>query len=372
MADSTRSCGLSPLNIYICLMMAASGAREHTLKAFAHTLGFEDVALEDFTTGMIGLYKYCTTGQNSSSIEVQTGESVWYNRQFRVNPAWEKLIVDVFGGRVGAVNANIINAWVSNKTRGKIRHVVEEEVEQMAITLVTCLYFKANWETPFERGRTTHGVFSSLSGKTELCDMMHRTGDMLYYEDDDAQLCVLPYVCENPQHPGSTPHWKALVILPKARGHDALAAAVSHFANSPAAFRKLLNPAPFGESGPSLRRQSVELSLPRFTLELQSKLAPPLSEMGLAPAFAPFANFGGMSDVVGGGSGACLGPVSHHLFIEVNEEGTEMAAVTVTGVFGGPPRVPVRMDVDRPFLFVIFDQHTATVLCSVVVGDLKE
>jgi serpin B len=196
---------------------------------------------------------------------------------------------------------------------------------------------------------------------------------MPYYEDDEAQLCVLPYACENSQQPGKTPHWKAVVILPKARGHDALAAAVSHFAKSPATFRKLLSPQPFGgELGPSLRRQSVELSLPRFTLELKSKLTQPLSEMGLSAAFAPSANFGGMSDAAGGGSGACLGPVSHHLFIEVNEEGTEMAAVTVTGLFGGPLRVPVPMIVDRPFLFMVFDHHMATVLCSVVVGDLKE
>lgn len=265
MRSSATGCGLSPLNIYICLMMAASGANGRTLEAFSRTLGFDGIRtaeVETLIADVAGLYRYCTTGQNAASICVQTGEAVWCHRHLQINPPWIRQIEEIFGGIIGAANAEIINAWVSERTKGLISNVVTKEVEEMPLTLVTCLYFKADWETPFDPLRTTSGWFHRFSGTVDRCNMMHRTGQMAYMEDDNGQMCLLPYNCAGFGN-AQRPHWKAAVYLPKERGTGALLAILEHFSNNPASFSSLMS-----HLGSSSRRRTVQLSLP---------LTPPLS-----------------------------------------------------------------------------------------------
>src|SRR5262249_5997757 len=112
------------------------------------------------------------------------------------------------------------------------------------------------------------------------------------------------------------------------------------------------------------------LDLPRFTMRYSADLKAPLWTMGIKSALTPNADFSGMSN-----SRLYLSKIEHQSFVEVNEQGTEAAAVTtgivsMSAVLNEPP--PFQMVVDRPFLFVISDQKTKSILFMGMVFDPRE
>jgi serpin B len=113
-----------------------------------------------------------------------------------------------------------------------------------------------------------------------------------------------------------------------------------------------------------------DIALPRFKLEYSKSLADVLKAMGMDLAFSPGqADFTGM----GGQPGEVyIGDVLHKTFVEVNEEGTEAAAVTAVKMLA--TAMPQRQDrfsmvVDRPFFCAIQDSETGTVL---FMGGIRE
>jgi hypothetical protein len=130
------------------------------------------------------------------------------------------------------------------------------------------------------------------------------------------------------------PKWKAAIILPKERGLSAMHDLLTSFTASPENLRQLLlgsndDLQPRGHDNPNAippwRKEKVALHLPRFSLKLNLDLIPALRKLGLGPAFIPSDDFAPMSK----DGPLAIGRATHDLFLEVNEEGTEMAAVTV-------------------------------------------
>ncbi|KGY14930.1 hypothetical protein PABG_12207 [Paracoccidioides brasiliensis Pb03] len=192
------------------------------------------------------------------------------------------------------------------------------------------------------------------------CHMMHRTSEILYWEDNIAQMS------------DASPTWNATIILPKTPGAGSVLAILAPFSASPSTLRSLLvtSHSDTASGQPwSLKPTFLHLSLPRFTLKQSTDISEPLFNLGLRPICRPSADFAPISR----SQPAYVTNIKHDLFVEVNEEGTEVAAVTSLGVFGGAAsamRVPVAMRVDRPFLFVVFDAGTGVVLCSSVVSEV--
>jgi serpin B len=117
------------------------------------------------------------------------------------------------------------------------------------------------------------------------------------------------------------------------------------------------------------RHQSkpVSLFLPRFTLKLHHDLIPSLTTLGLGPAFESSPDFTPISNT----GPLLISSAIHDVFIEVNEEGTEIAAVTVVTMRKKRAET-IEMRVNRPFLFLIFDGRTGLVLCSAVVSQVSD
>ncbi|OAX80931.1 hypothetical protein ACJ72_04730 [Emergomyces africanus] len=409
------SSGVAPANIYRCLMMAAAGSQGTNLEAFAKVLGFDDskASLAGAVRNIVQLDKCCKTDpSNDSGVELAIGSSAWPGRSIKIKPEWAEKMQRVFEARFAPQEVGAMNAWVSERTQGKIQSVVGAvDISSEDIKLITCLYFKAKWEVPFTRSSTCPGVFSGFAGwglKVEMrCDMMHRTSDILYLEDDVAQMCVLPYQTGNKkkrsnrpeassspflsapsafetsatftdgnQNSALEPAWNAAIILPKTPGADAILAILTHFSTSPSALRSLFNINPpsninnhFSSSSSHLKTTYLHLALPRFTLKQSTDISRILFKQGLRPISRPSADFSPMTP----SQYAYISKVKHDLFVEVNEEGTEVAAATSMGLFGGTSphvRVPVQMRVDRPFLFLVFDSRSGSVLCSAVVSDI--
>jgi serine protease inhibitor len=200
------------------------------------------------------------------------------------------------------------------------------------LMLITCLYFKAKWQNPFDKLRTFEkSDFHTFDGKTQTCAMMSKVDRMEYVEDQTMQACFLPYQNEAG---GSGPQWKAAIILPKTSGRDSMHDILTKFSKRPEVLGQLLKggsgdaPAA-GSSRPSLagRSQKISLALPRFSLKLNLNLIPALSALGLGPAFKASDDFAPIST-----GPLMISRVTHDLFLQVNEEGTEMAAVTVVAM----------------------------------------
>lgn len=334
--------------------MAAAGSQGETLAAFAKVLGFNAEKAEQLVTNIAQLDRYC---KSNPAVELSTAGSVWHQRGLPLGKRWMAVMDNELRAKFGPLDADAMNDFVARETKGKIKDIITAEaLVDSVLVLITCLYFKAKWADPFVKSRTSPAPFYTYGGGILTCSMMRRTGYMQYTEDGAFQVCILPYQTE----PSSSacPQWKAAIILPKARGLSPMKELISLLAGSDGAVHSLLD-SPLGKA-------YVDLALPRFTLRLTLLLKGPLGSLGLEPAFQPSSDFTPLSD-----SGPLfISSVSHDLFIEVNETGTEMAAVTVAH-FGRSMRPKgIEMRVDRPFLFLIFDDLTKLILGSAVISEV--
>lgn len=362
------------MNIYHCLMMVAAGSRGENLTGFAKTLAFPERELQDTMENILQLDRYCKRN-SSDCAELSSACSIWHGKSIVLEPGWSNAMRSQFQATIAPQEPKAINDWAARETKGKITKLASESerLSGWEMRLIAALYFKAQWKNPFQRDATRNEEFYSFDQRGNLrvnqCSIMRKTEDMLYQEDEVAQMCVLPYKTKEPQsfdfHSPDTnpqgPEWKAAIILPKATGMNAISAILSHL-SSTSALRSLLE-------SKGVRSRYVSLSLPRFTLKSKLDLSEPLSDQGLAPAFETSLNF---SPITRSGPTA-ISKVQHDIFIDVHEEGTEVAATTVVTMFGRAARldVPVEMKVNRPFVFIVFDDVTKLVLCMAVVSEVN-
>jgi serine protease inhibitor len=371
--------GLCATNIYQCLMMVAVGSKDRNLAAFGEALGFDASELQKAVTNIVGLDAYA---KSSKAVELSSASSVWYTPGFVLEKPWAETMKTTFRATFGKLEAGPINRFIETETKGKLKNLVSaNDLVGTVLMAVTCLYFKAKWETPFDISVTQKASFYTFENVEKTCSMMRMAGKLQYKDDKLAQICILPYKTDGvnvdigpsssdtnlisaeefsdatPTSP--SPQWKAAIILPKESGLIAMQEMLTTFSASTFNIRTLLP----GKS----KNNRVSLSLPRFTLKLHHDLIPSLTTLGLGPAFKPSLDFAPISNT----GPLSINRVTHDVFIEVNEDGTEMAATTVIGKRKRRLET-VEMRVDRPFLFLVFDGRTGLVLCSVVVSEVAD
>ena len=331
----TKSAGLCALNITHCLSLLAAGSKDKNLAALAQVLNFTPQSLDAMITNILSLDSY---SKSSSAVDMSSASAIFPRKDFILKEPWKKLILEQFKAEIGPLELGPINGFIERETKGKLKDVVKAgDIAQAVMVLVTCLYFKAKWANPFERSRTmVNETFYGFEREMK-CDLMYKYDRMEYVETSKCQVVVLPY-----QSGDTGPKWKAVVVLPKGKGVGAMRDLIASLSASPDALTKLL----VGSSGPSAkvntghsggrpsrggmgnvpsgRQEKVYLYLPRFSLRLNLDLIPSLSELGLKPIFSPSSDFAPIS-----AGPLMINKATHDLFIEVNEEGTEMAAATV-------------------------------------------
>jgi serpin A len=323
---SDQPTGLCAMNIYHCLSMVAAGSKDNNLAAFSQALGFDADKLSETLQKTVQLDAY---SKQNTAVDFSSGASIWHRNDFILEKPWLETIQTLFGATVGPLALEPINAFIFKETKGKFENLIKPgDLAGAVLMLVTCLYFKAKWQNPFDKKRTMQNSdFHTFDGKKQACAMMTKVDRMEYVEDTTMQVCFLPY--QNGSG-SSGPEWKAAVILPARTGMDAMRDILTKFSKNPDAFTKLLRGGSQAASSSSSRpiaagrTQKISLSLPRFSLKLNLDLIPPLTALGLAPAFKASLDFAPIST-----GPLMISRATHDLFLEVNEEGTEMAAVTV-------------------------------------------
>jgi serine protease inhibitor len=368
--EDEKSTGLCAINIYICLMMVAAGSRDNNLKAFGAVLGFQSEELFDMVEKTVNLESYI---KRNPSVELSSASSVWHKPGFILEEPWKKTIETAFEGKLGLLELTPINLFIERETKGKITNLVtESQVAEAVLMLVTCLYFKARWAIPFDILMTQRSAsFYPFDSKPQTCAMMHRNGLFDYREDEKTQVCVLPYEGyaydkEEGSNNNRRPHWKAAFVLPKTPTLSGLKDVLLQAASSPSGFRNVLNGSNSNLRG--LRAQDIDLHIPRFKQDIHLNLKKPLISLGLSSVFQASSDFAPICAT----DPLMISSVLHDLVLEVNENGTEMAAVTRVSMKRGMPMKIPEMRVDRPFLFVVFDEESGLVLCSVAVTSLEE
>ena len=337
---------LSPYSVAVALAMTANGAAGETKQAMLETLGFSDSSVEEMDQAFRSL-TLLILGLDPK-VELEIANAIWYRQGLHVRRELVDLVQKYFGAPVRALDfgdagsSDVVNEWVKEQTHDKIRKILDRIDPQDVMFLANAIYFKALWTYQFEKEKTQDDTFYGPDGQEIPCRMMVQTVDELpYFRGDGFAAVDLPY---------GDGLFAMTILLPDE------GSSVDSLVNE-------LSPSFLADLERRFQSRKVTVFLPRFKIRFGAKLNDVLKKMGMAVAFTPgAADFSRLFDE---DLPLYIGFVKHKAFVQVDEEGTEAAAVTVVGIrltaVGGGENV-VFFRVNRPFVFVIRDRHSNTVL----------
>ena len=333
---------LSPLSASFALGMTLNGARGETFDAMRDALRFAGAAQEDINAGYRGLIDLLLGLDRTTEMRIANG--IFTRQGFSVHQAFFNAAQSSFDAEIqnldfGSPSAvQAINSWVSSKTNGRIPRLIQQLSSNEVVFLVNAIYFKGKWRATFDPKLTHQAQFRGADGVTRTVQMMSRPGTTI--------------------RGGSLPNAEAVELL-YGNGAFAMTILLPNAGVTPGAVAADLDPAAWSAFTGSFADRKLDLKLPRFRIEYDRKLVDDLTALGMGIAFDPDrADFSGIADV--SPERLYLTRVLQKAFVEVNEEGTEAAAATGVGV--GVTSMPPQFVVDRPFLFVIRERLSGTIL----------
>lgn len=337
--DDDANVFVSPYSAGVALGMLADGAEGQTKEELLDALNGVDFSGIRFV--------------QDSVVDVRSANSAWIRDGFNIKRKYVEHLSEAYDAKVAEMDfsdpatVGVINKWCSDNTEGKIPEIIDRISPDMQMFLMNALYFKAPWETAFNEKLTSENVFhGSLSDQT--VPFMSSSSYLDYAEYQGCQLVELPY---------AGGRWSMFVLLPaEGMGPDTV---ISY-----------LNENTYDMALGSLSKQKVYLYMPKFKIETTVLLNPVLSAMGVNLIFSQKAGLGAISE-----SGIAVDEVKQKCFVEVNEAGSEAAAVTSIGIrttaLNPIEQRHVVMNVDRPFLFVIADKENDNILFAGRIMNLR-
>lgn len=341
----------SPLSIALAMGVMELGAQGSTLKEIRHSMGYESLKsgeefsfLRDFSS-MVSAEEGQYVMKIANSLFVQNG--------FHINEEFLQMMKMYFNAEVNHVDfsenvavANYINKWVENYTNSLLKDLVSpgdfDAVTHLA--LINAVYFKGNWKSQFRPENTRTFSFTKDDESEVQIPMMYQQGEFYYGEFSDGsneaggiyQVLEIPYEGD-----------EISMMLVLSRQEVPLAT-----------LEPLLKPQLIEEWANSVKKQKVEVYLPRFTVEQEIDLKDILKALGVTEIFIKDANLTAMSDK----KELFLSKAVHKSFIEVNEEGSEAAVASGMIAISRMAVLFPQVIVDHPFLFLIKNRKTGTIL----------
>lgn len=348
----------SPHSISTALAMTYAGARGNTEGEMMQALCFS-LRQEELHPAFAELESEIARAQASGDVALHVANSLWPHANSPFLDEFLELLQKHYGVSITPVDyadaeaaRETINGWVEQRTLEKIRELIPQGILNALtrLVLVNAIYFKGEWRSGFEPEGTEETPFFLAPGTTVQAPMMTQVQTFGYAEDDDLQILELPYAGEN---------FSMIILLP--REQDGLER-----------LEQKLNLTNLGRWRNRIDTRRVEVFLPKFKTTSMFRLDDTLKTMGMNDAFDERrADFSGMD----GRELLYLAAVLHKAFVDVSEEGTEAAAATgaVVGLkmsapSGSPPPPPV-FRADRPFLFLIQENTTESILFMGRVAD---
>ena len=342
---------LSPLSISAALAMTYLGARGNTASMMKKVLGLEAWSDADLHAAFGDILT--ALNESNAPYTLRTASRLFVSRQHKFLDDFVAATRRHYGAEaalsdfVGDPNGSRlqINKWVEEQTAKKIKDLLPNgSIDSLtALVLVNAVYFKGDWATKFDSRGTHDSEFIVNAQNTVNVKMMFRHDKYRLSEDStlDCQILQLPYVGDR---------LAMVVLLP--RQPDGLESLEKNLT----AHR--LQQALRAVS--SARPLEVDVSLPKFRLEQTCPLTDVLMALGMGDLFAADkADLSGMD----GGRQLYVSSAVHKAFIDVTEEGSEAAAATaITVTLMCMPVDPPEFVADHPFVFLIVDNRSGTVL----------
>jgi serpin B len=344
---------ISPYSAATVLQMVNNGAAGQTASEMRQVLGTTGLSPDAVNAG--NKADAASLDHLSPEVVLTTANAIWYQRGAEVKPAFLAVNRQFFDATVEPLDfadphaVDVINAWANEKTKGKISRIADGMIDPVygRLFLANAVYFHGKWDDPFNREDTQNRPFHLRSGGEKATPMMSQENNFNYRRGTGYQAVRLPYEGED---------LAMYVFLPDTN-------------SSPEKLLEIMN----GDrwlrvTKPGFSQTEGLLVLPKFKMEYEAELKQPLHALGMKLAFdREKADFTGMA------SNLYVSDARQKTFIEVKEEGTEAAAVTgiateTNGIRERPPD-PFSMIVDRPFLFLIEDYRTDTILFIGLIFD---
>ena len=337
----------SPYSISTALAMTYGGTRGETASQMAQALHFSSPQ-DKLPAAFAALRSHLNEAQGADKVTLAIANSLWPSNRYKFLDSYVSLLKTDYGVSVTPLDyakteaaRGIINQWVEYKTNDKIKDLIGPGVlsPDTKLTLVNAIYFLGKWESVFQPKDTKPWIFRVGPDKTEDVPMMSQTSRFLYADLGSLQVLELPYQGKE---------LSMLIVLPKAP--DGLSA-----------IEASLSPQTLSEWTSKLAKTEVIVRVPKFKMTWGTEnLTTPLEALGMKDAFdANAANFSGMD---GDPHGLSIGLVLHKAFIDVKEEGTEAAAATAIGMRASMVEAEPSFLADHPFLFLIQDNQTGSIL----------
>jgi len=331
---------LSPLSATAALSMLLNGCEAQTYNQLRDMMGFQGLTTEEINE----VYQNLSTQllNLDPEINLALANAVWYRQGFDVKAPFLQSLENSFKARTAALDfANpsaltTINNWAKDNTNGKIEKVLEQIDADAVMFLMNALYFKGTWTYQFDKSKTTQMLFTPENGTAVNVDMMSGALPFRKFTTNTCTTAELNYGQQN---------FAMDIIVPNGNLSDF----IREFDNDD--WNEITTGLDAIETP-----ESAELTMPKFKFEYEKVLNDQLTALGMVDAFNPsLADLSGISD-----TDIYVSFVKQNTFVDVNEEGTEAAAVTTVGIV--ETSAPLPFVVAKPFIFVIRERLSNTLL----------
>jgi len=344
----------SPYSISLALAMTYAGARGETEQQMEETLNFlleQDRLHQAFNwlDQQLAQRGEGSEGKDGEGFRLNIANSIWGQDDYQFLVTFLNVLASNYGAGLRGLDfinqpeqsRQIINQWVEEQTEGRIKDLIPEGIitNLTRLVLTNAIYFNAAWQYQFNEDNTIDMPFHLLDGSDINIPMMRQMESFNYTEGNGHQAVELPY---------DGGELSMVILLPDE----------GEFGD----FQNSLDAQFVDGIIRDLESRNVSLTMPKFGFESDMSLKDTLSAMGMPVAFSAGADFSGM-DGKSGKDGLFISDVVHKAFVSVDENGTEAAAATAVIMdLKAAPEMPANFNLDSPFIFLIRDIETGSIL----------
>ena len=345
----------SPYSISLALAMAYGGAGGKTAEEMAQVLNFNQPQeelhkqLNSLDQSLYVIPEHLKDKEGSFQLNV--ANSLWGQSGYPFRQSYFDLLAQYYGAGLQVVDfvnnsdqaRGKINDWVSDETEGKIKDLIPPEgINSLTrLVLANAIYFNAAWLNQFSKQETSPDDFYLNADNKQTAQMMQIKNNFDYKRDAEIQLVDIPYLNDR---------FSMVLLMPLEKDLSTL---ISELDNNQ--INSWLQ---------DLSSREVILRMPKFKFETSFSVNQALQELGIKTAFSPTeADFSGMYQT--DGEPLYISEVIHKAFVDVDEEGTEAAAVTaivMRAAVAQPDNEPLLLEFNHPFLFLIRDRQSGLIL----------
>jgi len=344
-AEENKNLMLSPFSGRAALTMLLNGCAGNTYTQLQETLKYdESLEIDYINEAYKSLAKQLIEADPKVTLAI--ANAIFYRQGFDVKSDFLDSMSDVFDANIEELDFNLpsaldaINDWASDNTNGKIPEVLDEIDPEHVMFLMNALYFKGDWSYQFDKSLTEQKPFYLDDGNTVNVSTMHGTLGAKWSYSEDYSAIELPYGRSN---------FSMVVILPSGNLNDF----INNFTSEQ--WSKITN------NLDSLEEWGeIDVFMPKFKFSYEKKLNDQLESMGMVDAFDE--NLADLSGIADTQLPFFVDFVKQDTFIEVNEEGTEAAAVTTVGLEFTSVNGRKTFTIDKPFIFAIRERTTNTLM----------